>query len=132
MVSLDTSLQAPANHLRDEREKILSEIALVKRDRPSPRKVSPRQVAYACERMRCMLLDPERLYGKQLLTLLVSDIRVGKTEAMMGGSKGAPISTDSEMKLGTSVEVPSFIMNWRARDDSNVRPLPSEGSTLSS
>ena len=23
------------------------------------------------------------------------------------------------------------ILNWRARDDSNVRPLPSEGSTLS-
>jgi hypothetical protein len=32
-------------------------------------------------------------------------------------------------KLG---EVPSFVRDWRARDDSNVRPLPSEGSTLSS
>ena len=38
----------------------------------------------------------------------------------------------TEMKKGTSEEVPSFMRNWRARHDSNVRPLPSEGSTLSS
>ncbi len=28
--------------------------------------------------------------------------------------------------------VPSFCVVWRARRDSNARPLPSEGSTLSS
>ncbi len=30
-----------------------------------------------------------------------------------------------------SAEMPGFVSDWRARDDSNVRPLPSEGSTLS-
>ena len=52
IVSLDSSLQARVNGLRDERERILSEIALVNRDKPSPRKISPNQVEYACARMR--------------------------------------------------------------------------------
>ncbi len=132
ILSLDSSLQARVNHLRDEREKIVSEMALVKRDRPSPRKLSPKQVAYACERMRQMLRDPEAGYGKHLLTCLVSEIRVGTDVVTMTGSTAVLKQAVDEMKLGTSVEVPSIVVNWRARDDSNVRPLPSEGSTLSS
>ena len=31
-----------------------------------------------------------------------------------------------------STGVPGFIRNWRTQRDSNARPLPSEGSTLSS
>lgn len=67
-------------------------------------------------------------YGKQLMKLLASKIRVGKTDVTLTGSKGVLAGAVSEMKLGTSVkEVPSIVTNWRARRDSNARPLPSEG-----
>ena len=122
IVALDSSLQARLNHLRDQREKILAEMALVKRDRPSPRKVSPKQVAYACQRLRELLLDPERGYGKQLLTHLVSEIRVGTETLTMTGSAAALNETVTEMKKGTSLEVPRFMSDWRARSDSNARP----------
>ena len=114
-------------------EQVLAELALTKREKPSARNVSPRQVAYACQRLRDLLLDPGRGYGKQLLSLLVTEIRVGTTSIQMSGETAALNEAVSKMKMGTSLEtVPSFISDWRARDDSNVRPLPSEGSTLSS
>ncbi len=123
IISLDSSLQVRVQGLRDERERVLSEIALVKRDKPSPRKISPKQVEYACTRMRAMLLDTDQGYGKQLLKLLVSEIRVGTTDVTLTGSKGVLADAISEMKLGTSLEeVPSIVMNWRARQDSNPRP----------
>ena len=89
IVALDSSLQARVNHLRDQREKILAEMALVKRDEPSPRKVSSRQVACACERLRALLPDPERGYGKQLLAHLVSEIHVGTETVTLTGSTAA-------------------------------------------
>jgi site-specific DNA recombinase len=131
VVALDSSLQARVNRLKDEREQILAAMATVKRDKPSPSKLSPKQVAYACGRMREMLLDPNAGYGKQLLGLLVTEIRVKPGLVTMTGSTAVLNQAVSEMKLGTPFEVPSIVLDWRARDDSNVRPLPSEGSTLS-
>ena len=76
LISLRRSGVTRVNQLKDRREKVLAEMALVNRDKPSFRKVSSKQVAYATERMRQMLLDPEQGYGKQLLHLLVDEIRV--------------------------------------------------------
>jgi hypothetical protein len=46
-VNLDSTLQARVNALKDEREAILAAMAGIKQDRPSPKKVSPKRVAYA-------------------------------------------------------------------------------------
>ena len=65
-----------------------------------------------------MLMDTEQGYGKQLLKLLVSEIRVRKTDVTLTGSKGVLADAVSEMKLGTPAEeVPSIVTNWHARDD---------------
>ncbi len=125
-------MQVRLNQLKDSRERILAKMTLVKIDKPSPRKISPKQVAYACQCLREMLLDPAASYGKQLLGLLVTKIRVKPSTVTMTGSAAVLSETVSKMKLGTPFEVPSVVNDWRARDDSNVRPLPSEGSTLSS
>ena len=123
VVDLDSSLQLRVNELRDQREQVLAELALTKREKPSARNVSPRQVAYACQRLRDLLLDPDRGYGKQLLSLLVTEIRVGTTSIQMSGETAALNEAVSKMKMGTSLEkVPSFISDWRARSDSNARP----------
>ena len=64
--------------------------------------------------------------------MLVDEIVVSRDTATMKGSYAMLANAITEMKKGTSEEVPFFMRNWRARHDSNVRPLPSEGSTLSS
>jgi site-specific DNA recombinase len=122
IVALDSSLQSRVNHLRDQREKILAEMALVKRDKPSPRKVSSMQVAYACEHLRALLLDPEQGYRKQLLAHLVSEIRVGTETVTLTGSTAALNEAITEMEKGTSAEVPRFVSEWLARSDSNALP----------
>lgn len=76
-------------------------MALVKVEKPSPRKLSPKQVAYACQRMREMLLDSGAGYGKQLLGLLVTEIRVKPGTVTMTGSTAVLNNAVSEMKLGT-------------------------------
>ena len=105
-------------------EKVLAEMALVKRDKPSPMKLSAKQVAYACQRMREMLLDASTGYGKQLLGLLVEEIRVAPGVATMTGSTAALNQAVSEMKMGTPLEVPRVVLDWRPEDESNVRPTP--------
>ena len=125
VLALDSTLQARVNQLKDTREKLLGELALIKRDQPSPRKLSSKQVEYACQRMREMLLDRTQGYGKQLLHLLVSEIRVQPGEAVITGSTEVLNKAVLEMKKGTSVEVPSLMRAWRARSDSNARPLGS-------
>ena len=119
LISLRRSGVTRVNQLKDRREKVLAEMALVKRDKPSFRKVSSKQVAYATERMRQMLLDPEQGYGKQLLHLLVDEIRVDTQSATLRGSTAALENAVSEMKMGAPVGVPRFVSDWRARRDSN-------------
>jgi hypothetical protein len=64
----------------------------------------------------------------------VDEIVVNGKEATIKGSNAALMAAAAkdEKKAGHQKQVPTFIPDWRARNDSNVRPLPSEGSTLSS
>jgi len=66
VIALDSMLQVRVNQLRDMREKVMTDMALLKRDKPSSRKLSLKQVEYACNRMKEMLLDAEAGYGKQI------------------------------------------------------------------
>lgn len=86
VIALDSTLHDRVNRLKDEREKVLAEMALVKRDKLSPRKLSPKQVDYACRGMREMLLDAGMGYGKQLLGLLVEEIRVPGVVTISGST----------------------------------------------
>ena len=125
VIALDSTLQSRVNRLKDEREQIVGQIAQMKQQKPSPMKLSPKHVAYACARMREMLLDHTKGYGKQLLSLLVTEIRVEPGTVTMTGSTAMLNKAVSEMKMGTSFEVPSVVCDWRARSDSNARPLGS-------
>ena len=131
VIALDGMLQARVNQLKDEREKLLTEMALLKRDKPSFRKVSPNQVAYAVRRLKEMLLDSASGRGKAWLNALVEEIRVEPKDITVRGSAAALEQVVSELKPGTPTEVPGFVMDWRARRDSNARPLASEANTLS-
>lgn len=120
VVMLDSTFQARINRLKDEREKILMEMTNARRDMPSPKRVSPKQIAYACEQMRKMLLDPAKGYGKQLLRLLVSEIRVKPGSLEMTGSSANLERAVGELNLGAGLQVPSLMHTWRARQESNL------------
>ena len=64
--------------------------------------------------------------------MLVDEIVIEGGEATIRGSYEKLALAVQKTKKGNLDQVPSFMCAWRARDDSNVRPLPSEGSTLSS
>lgn len=68
-----------------------------------------------------MLLDSELGYGKQLLRHLVTDIRVEVDHLPLRGSVANLENVVAEMKMGTVSTVPTFIPDWRARQDSNQR-----------
>ena len=67
-----------------------------------------------------------RLHRAGSTIAFADEIAVSGDSATMKGSFAI-----TEMKRGTLEKEPLFMDDWRARDDSNVRPLPSEGNTLS-
>ncbi len=90
IVSLDSTLRIRINAQKDEREEVQAELALVKRDQPSPFKVSPQRVAMAMDRLKSMLLDQSLGYGKQLLRFLVEDIQVKVGQMTLRGRVDLP------------------------------------------
>ncbi len=72
--------------------------------------------------LECRLKDIRTGFGKAYLRLLVDEIRLEGNELKIRGSYaqlGNAFGLLEKMKLG---EVPSFIPNWRARQDLNPRP----------
>ena len=70
-------------------------------------------------------------FRRSYLRSIIEGVEVDDKVIRIRGSKSAlehAVSGGDSMGKG----VRGFIRNWRARHDSNVRPLPSEGSTLSS
>ena len=64
-------------------------------------------------------LDAESRYGKQLLNLLVDDIRVDGKQATVRDSYASLDLAVDEMKMGAPIGVPRFVNDWCAGRDSN-------------
>jgi site-specific DNA recombinase len=64
--------------------------------------------------------------------LLVAEVVVGEGQVTVRGSRKALESAALTTSLGTGAGVPIFAREWRTQEDSNLWPLPSEGSALSS
>ncbi len=73
-------------------------------------------------------------YCRDHLRALAERVKVADREVHNIGSKSNPLqtlTTAAGVKPATP-GVRSSVLKWRTRYDSNVRPLPSEGSALSS
>ena len=129
---LDDTLNRRCEQLRTSREALLIEVANARHDMLSPVvQVLPSMIETFCRGVRMKLQDKE--FAKRYLHLLVDKAVVAERTVTIYGSKAnLAAAIHSYKKKGTSEEVPRFMRDWRARHDSNVRPLPSEGSTLSS
>ena len=131
-VALDDLLQKRLETLSTSRDALKSELTRLHQSKAAPiEQILPSMVERFSKGIRKKLEDPA--FAKRYLQLLVDDIVVTDCQATIRGNKAKLASAiNACKKKGTSEEVPSFMRVWRARDDSNVRPLPSEGNTLSS
>ncbi len=125
LLPMDETLRDRAHKLKARREDILIEIAkLQDRKQMAIQKVTQAQIDAFCDTLQARMRDPSTGFGKAYLHLLVDEIRLDGDQLKMRGSYGKladAIGSLEKKKLGL---VPSFVPTWRARDDSNVRPLP--------
>ena len=119
----DDTLRARAQKLQARRNEVLIELAKIQ-DRKSLgiAKISPNKIKLFCDVLKARLTDPQTDMGKAYLRLLVSEIKLQGDQLTLRGSHeqlAHALGFVEKMKLG---EVPSFIPDWRARQDSNPRP----------
>jgi site-specific DNA recombinase len=74
--------------------------------------------------IRAKLRDPNLTFAKDYLGALLDEVRIVGNTATITGSNAALLLAVAGKKKGTD-EVPSFMREWRARQDSNPRPLGS-------
>ena len=76
------------------------------------------------------LLDAPKPLQRRYVRGLVSDIVVNRERVVITGPQSAVAAAITSGALET--EGRSSVREWRTRQDSNLRPSPSEGDTLSS
>ena len=124
-VALDDLLQKRLETLNTSREALHAELTRLHQNKTEPvEQVLPSMVERFSKGIRKKLEDPA--FAKRYLQLLVDDIVVTDCQATIRGDKAKLASAiNAFKKKGTSGEVPSFMRAWRARSDSNARPLGS-------
>ncbi len=125
-LTMDDTLRARAQKLQAKRGEILSEMAKLKDRQLTSVQVDPARIDAFCKALKERLIDSNSGLGKAYLRLFVDEMRLQGNELAVRGSYGQlaeALGVLEKMKLG---EVPSFIRDWRARRDSNPRPLASE------
>ncbi len=122
-LSSDDTLRERSQKLKARRTEIQTEMAKLRdRQAMAVRRVNPDTVNAFCAALRDRFSDPTSGLGKAYLRLLVDEIRLDGNELTVRGSHrrlADAIGFMQQRKLG---EVPSFVNDWRARQDSNPRP----------
>lgn len=90
------------------------------------------QARIAATRLKRRIEEAPADLKKRYIRAFVSEIVVGKSEIVISGPKEAFAEAASSDNLAhvaaASGPVRSFIREWRTQQDSNLRPLPSEGA----
>ena len=118
---LDASLKVRNQKLQARKEEIQQEIAGNKRLQIIP-EIKDRQVDLFCKALRMKLMDRSSGFGKEYLRRLVSEIRLTGELAEITGSKAALTFALTQIKTGTSIEVPAFVPTWLPDLGSNQGP----------
>ena len=94
--------------------------------------LSPDMVQRFSSGIRRRLRDADPAFRRTWLHMFVSKVTIGKDRVRICGPKDRLLKAVSEDEEPARAMVPTFAREWRTRHDSNVWPLPSEGSALSS
>ena len=130
-LSIDETLRTRTQKLKARRSEVLTEMAKLKdRQALAVRRVNADTVKAFCTALKERFTDPASGLGKAYLRLLVDEIRLDGNELVVSGSHRRLADAFGFMQKRKLGEVPSFVNDWRARRDSNPRPLASEANTL--
>ncbi len=96
-------------------------------------KVTQRHIREFSRAMRVSLQDnANSKLRRAYMRLMLKEIVVEEKEIRICGSKNVLAQQLEAEKPVPPSMVSTFMEGWRTRQDSNLRPLPSEGSALSS
>ncbi len=126
-IEQDDMIQHRAQQHKAAREALFIELAGVRRDHslPAVEHIKASQVDVFGKVLREKLLAKDSALAKSYLNILVDEIVVQDKTATVRGSYEALAETMQQIKMGNLNQVPSFMPTWRARSDSNARPLGS-------
>ena len=131
IVDLDTDLKERIQLLKNERDIIEATLERIgsQSDKTS---TLTRERIQAFADLMCDKLDNGDVQArKAYLRSVITRIEVDKEKVRIIGEK-ARLADIIAGKQAHAKNVRGFVRKWRTRHDSNVRPLPSEGSALSS
>ena len=125
-LSIDETLRTRTQKLKARRSEVLTEIAKLKdRQAVAVRRVNADTMKAFCAALKERFTDPASGLGKAYLGLLVDEIKLDGNELVVTGSHRRLADAFGFMQKRKLGEVPSFVNDWRARSDSNARPLGS-------
>ena len=120
VVELDDTFQRRAHEAKAARESVLVEMAGLRRRQALPlARILPSHVTAFSKVIRARLRDRTSGFAKDYLRAVVDEIRVEGNAATISGSYERLIAAVANKKEGT-VTVPSFMRQWRARQESNL------------
>ena len=126
-----TQLRVRIDELTARRDECAQLLARLESDVPEFRQVLSKQQAVSiADTLKLRLLDAPPALKKRYIRGLVSNIVVDGDKAVISGPPAAIAATVTAGALEGGVR--TFVREWRTRQDSNLWPLPSEGSALSS
>ena len=129
----DPILAERVAQIRLHRRETLERIDMLESEVRLPgNQLSAEKVAACGTLLREQLQNGDPAFPRAYLNLLIDQVEVDDAEVRIRGPKSA-LAAAASGKLPKPLDgVPSFVREWRTRRDSNSRPLPSEGSALSS
>lgn len=133
-IELDEVVQKRMQQIKTSREALQIEKANLKSHtqiRVEPLRTS--QIEKFSEMLKSKLLNDDQGIARSYVHLLVDQVKVTNDEALVTGNVFNLMSANQLItnKNGHLNQVPISISDWRARRESNPRPLASETNTLS-
>jgi DNA invertase Pin-like site-specific DNA recombinase len=115
---------------RDQIAKLIGE--LQNRVASSTPTITPDKVVRVGRLLRDKLYEGPPEFRQAYARLLMNEVRVTDDEIRISGSKSVLAKCAADGVAETAPKVLSFVREWRARQDSNLWPLPSERARVGS
>lgn len=126
-IELHSSLRDRLAAAQRRIDQMATEIQEISRRKQLPiKKFGPAQVEGFAQAIRSEILKPGSKFAKGYLRAIVSEIRISPTGGTIKGANADMAGAISGWRPDTTtLVVPRHVSNWRARSNSNARPLGS-------
>ena len=122
-LEISATLRKRQSKLEQEREQLIRLVAMKERQINQPiKQVSERKLDDFSNDLRSQLINGNPAFRKSYLRLFVDRVDVGASEVRISGSEQALMAGAAGYNDQGTEMVPTFVQEWRARQDSNLRP----------